>query len=282
MRLELCHGWAVGRLRADGDGEGTTATDSNPSPSTTTLAEGGERFDTGLRVLQSRADDRGSTCGNDANANGIQDGNETGIAGVTVTLTGTERRGQQYHRHHHNGFGGAVFVQRTARHLHGDGERPPVGYTPTLTGQGTAATDSNVNPSGTTPATLASGGSDLTVDFGFYQAVTIGDYVWNDANGNGVQDDGGDAAGLANVGLTLAGRPTAGRPVTDYTTTVTGGNVPFTEPPGTYTVSVDATNFAAGGPRRGMCRRRRARGPRRRTATRVRARRPRGRAAAAI
>ncbi|MDB5311282.1 MAG: sdrD 1, partial [Gemmataceae bacterium] len=45
----------------------------------------------------------------------------------------------------------------------------PAGYTPTATGQGTTATDSNPNPSGTSPAALAPGGSDLTVDFGFYK-----------------------------------------------------------------------------------------------------------------
>ena len=38
------------------------------------------------------------------------------------------------------------------------------------------------------PTLVSSGGSDLTLDFGFYQLVTIGDFVWKDGNGNGVQD----------------------------------------------------------------------------------------------
>ena len=58
----------------------------------------------------------------------------------------------------------------------------------TVTGNGSSATDSNPSPSGTTPGALTSGGSDTTLDFGFYKPVTIGDFVWNDTNGNGVLD----------------------------------------------------------------------------------------------
>ena len=57
-----------------------------------------------------------------------------------------------------------------------------VGYTVAPTLQGSDRTlDSNVNPSGTTPAALPSCGSDLTVDFGYYKSVTIGDFVSRDA-----------------------------------------------------------------------------------------------------
>ena len=30
--------------------------------------------------------------------------------------------------------------------------------------------------------------SDLTIDFGFYQALSLGDYIWFDADGDGFQD----------------------------------------------------------------------------------------------
>ena len=50
---------------------------------------------------------------------------------------------------------------------------------------------------------IAQGGSDQTIDFGFYLPVTIGNYVWNDLNGNGVQDDG--ATGIAGVTVALGG-----------------------------------------------------------------------------
>ena len=50
--------------------------------------------------------------------------------------------------------------------------------------------------------------SDLTLDFGFYQPVTVGDFVWNDLNGNGVQDAGEPA--IPGVTLTLTGTTGAG------------------------------------------------------------------------
>src|SRR5947199_24239 len=40
---------------------------------------------------------------------------------------------------------------------------------------------SNANPSATSPTTLPGGTSDLSVDFGYYKNVTIGDFVWNDS-----------------------------------------------------------------------------------------------------
>src|SRR5205807_2147580 len=84
----------------------------------------------------------------------------------------------------------------------------PSGYTPTATGKGTTATDSNPTPSGTTPGTLTSGGSDQTIDFGFYQKVTVGNFVWNDQNASGIQDSG--EPGINGVTLTLTGTNGAG------------------------------------------------------------------------
>src|SRR4029077_21031659 len=86
------------------------------------------------------------------------------------------------------------------------------------------------------PGTVASGGSDQTIDFGFYQPVMVGNFVWNDSNGNGVQDSG--EPGIPGVTLTLTGTTGAGVSVTQTTTTDANGLYQFTEPPGTYTVAV--------------------------------------------
>ena len=92
---------------------------------------------------------------------------------------------------------------------------------------------------------MTSGGSDLTLDFGYYQKVTIGDFVWNDLNANGLQDNG--EPGINGVTLTLTGTDGAGNAVTDHATTSGNGAYLFTENPGTYTVTVDASNFTGGG-----------------------------------
>src|SRR5207237_1107011 len=105
----------------------------------------------------------------------------------------------------------------------------PSGYVATVTGQGTTATDSNSSPSGTTPGALPSGGSDNTLEFGFYRPITIGDFVWNDLNGNGVQDAG--EPGIAGVTLTLTGTTGAGASVTDTTTTNASGAYHFPASP---------------------------------------------------
>ncbi len=169
---------------------------------------------------------------NDANGNGVQDGSEGGIAGVTVTLTGTDIKG------------GAVSTSTVtdSNGLYSFSVPPgtysvsvvtPAGYVATATGQGTAGTDSN--PNGST-VTLADGGNDQSIDFGFYQAATIGDYVWNDANANGVQDAG--ETGLTNLMVTVTGTDGAGNAVSLTTLTGTNGNYSFTVAPGTYTVAV--------------------------------------------
>ena len=54
-----------------------------------------------------------------------------------------------------------------------------------------------------TGGTLTGGQTNLTVDAGFYQPARIGDFVWNDVNGNGQQDTGAETNGLSNVVVRL-------------------------------------------------------------------------------
>ncbi len=149
---------------------------------------------------------------NDANANGQQDGGETGLDGVTVTLF-------------RPGFGAdgiagnaddalAVATTPTA----GGGAysftnlRPGTyqvnfgtlaGYARTLADQGAEASDSDANAGTgqTANIVLAAGASDITADAGYYQPASLGDFVWNDTNANG-QQDGGET-GLDGVTVTL-------------------------------------------------------------------------------
>jgi SdrD B-like domain/Secretion system C-terminal sorting domain len=81
--------------------------------------------------------------------------------------------------------------------------------------------------------TLESGNYNHTYDFGFYQPLgSIGDFVWNDLNANGVQDSG--EPGLQGVTITLT-KPGG---VTETATTDANGFYQFTGlPAGNYIVS---------------------------------------------
>lgn len=141
----------------------------------------------------------------DANRNGIQDAGETGLNGITVQLrnnsgavvastTSAANNGSNgYYQ-----FTGLCAGTYTVEYVVGT---VPAGFQPTITGAGTAATDSNASPSTVVLATNSS--SDQTVDFGFQVPCTgkIGDFVWEDLNRNGVQDN--LEPGIAGVTVNL-------------------------------------------------------------------------------
>ena len=86
--------------------------------------------------------------------------------------------------------------------------------------------------------TLAAGEEDLTLDFGYEplpEPVTIGDYIWLDTNGDGVQD--ADETGLEGITVTLLDENGA---IVETTVTDAEGNYIFNVAPGTYTVEVAA------------------------------------------
>ncbi len=166
----------------------------------------------------------------DQNGNGVQDGADTPLgnivvklfdgAGHFITQTTTAPDGSYLFSNLAPGQYQEQFVK-------------PAGYEFTQTGQGTAATDSDANP--TTGygqvITLTSGTNDLTHDAGLYQPVTIGDVAFEDMNGNGIQDVGDN--GVAGVTVQLVNDTT--NTVVATTTTAADGSYHFTQlPPGSY------------------------------------------------
>jgi uncharacterized repeat protein (TIGR01451 family) len=137
----------------------------------------------------------------DTNRNGVQDDGELGISNVTVELLqdGTVIRSAVTDADGLYGFGslcpGTYGVRVKADTL-------PVGVTASPTGAGGDATrDSNVQPS--TVVLSSYNSTDTTIDFGYNTPCSgkIGDFVWNDANRNGVQDAG--ELGIPNVMVSL-------------------------------------------------------------------------------
>jgi hypothetical protein len=164
---------------------------------------------------------------NDLNHDGIQDGGEPGIGGVTVTLTGPG--GTQTTATDGTGF--YQFTNLVAGSYTVTVGAAPAGFIATLAGAGTAATDSNGSP---TAVVLAAGENNPTIDFGFWKPASLGDFVWNDQNHNGIQDGG--EPGIGGVTVTLTG------PDGTQTTTTNGaGFYQFTNlAAGSYTVTVGA------------------------------------------
>ncbi|MFT3893586.1 MAG: SdrD B-like domain-containing protein [Anaerolineales bacterium] len=181
---------------------------------------------------------------NDLDRDGIQDVNETGINGVTVNLY---RPGYGPDGIPGNADDNSIVATTTTA---GNGQYlfsnlipgdyyvdfiPPAGYVVSPQDQGgNDATDSDANPltGQTIVTTLVSGENDLTWDAGLYQSASLGDFVWNDLDADGVQD-----AGETGIdGVTVELYDGAGNLVAT-TTTSGGGLYLFTNlVPGDYSV----------------------------------------------
>ncbi len=167
----------------------------------------------------------------DTNSNGIFDSGEPGMENVSVRLVGNN-----------SGAGTPVTTNSSGAFTITGIE--PTGLTnssyqlcftaPTdfvFTSKGdTLTTDNNsdANPSGCTDSfTIASGVNIGHIDAGLRGALSIGDLIWEDANGNGIQDSGEQA--LENVTITIQVQTNGGvinssNPSFTFTTTSTGGS----------------------------------------------------------
>ncbi|MEP7336690.1 MAG: SdrD B-like domain-containing protein, partial [Acidobacteriota bacterium] len=105
--------------------------------------------------------------------------------------------------------------------------------------------------SGSEPANDGDGANgNLTLDFGFYAPLTLGNLVWKDSNNNGLRDVGEPAMDGVTVEL-IRDANNNNQPddaVIATTTTAGGGNYNFANlQPGNYFVRVAASNFVPGG-----------------------------------
>ncbi|MFA7061861.1 MAG: SdrD B-like domain-containing protein, partial [Pedobacter sp.] len=162
----------------------------------------------------------------DLNNNGVQDSGETGLTGWTVTLTKpdsttltTTTAGDGIYGFN-NLVPGSYKVCAT----------PMTGYTQTYDLDGIASANC-------TTLTINSGDNRTDVDFGYYKNATIGDFVWNDLNGNGVQESG--ETGLSGVTVNLLD---CSNKIIATTTTDSTGKYSFSVPAGNYNVQFIAPN----------------------------------------
>ncbi len=194
---------------------------------------------------------------NDLNANGIQDAGEVGIPGVTVNLyangtcTGSPQSTTTTNASGVYTFGnlvpGTYCVEIAAGNFSGAGVLVVWASSPQDQG-GDDTRDSDGNPvTHRSPATsLAAGVNNPTIDFGFWNPSSLGDFVWNDYNGNGIQDAG--EPGLANVTVNLYANGACTGGAQSSTTTSASGLYQFANLlPGTYCVQIAGGNFSGAG-----------------------------------
>ncbi|MEM1332950.1 MAG: SdrD B-like domain-containing protein, partial [Actinomycetota bacterium] len=216
------------------DRDGTTVSPDGTTPVTLPAATAVDDVDFGYRGTSSIGDtvffdrDRDRT---QSDAPGTDD-DEPGLPGVDVTLTWAGEDGT---------LGTADDTQFTTT-TGPDGDYlfdglPAGEYVVDVVGATlptalTNTVDEDGDDDGSTPVTLGVGDDHLTADFGYAGTATIGDLVWLDLNGDGVQD--GDEPGVPGQTVRLDG-PSG----TLTTTTGPDGSYSFDNlPDGTYTVTV--------------------------------------------
>ncbi|WP_456280461.1 carboxypeptidase regulatory-like domain-containing protein [Cupriavidus sp. JZ107] len=195
----------------------------------------------------------------DRDADGAIDGGEPGIAGVTVTLTGTDDLGATVTRTATTDATGAYSFTGLRPGSYTVTETQPGDYLPGRTSAGTGtngASGGSVSggPTGNAVQAIALtlNGSVANVNFGEVKAAQIGGSAYIDTNGDATRQPG-ETFGLPNVTVTLSGTDDLGAAVNATATTNATGGYSFANlRPGTYTVtetrpaSISATGTQVG------------------------------------
>ena len=185
-----------------------SAIDSNGSPAAVNLAD---RFQHGrddrFRLCHSVQWGYRRLCLARSQHNGIQDAGEPGISGVTLDLYDSTHTLIQTAITNGSGYYQFSGLCAGAYEVDVVGSTLPPNFTPTTSQApgSTTANDSNGSPAPVVLTTDSNNNvvSDLTIDFGYVSPCNgaIGDFVWYDQNGNGIQDAG--EPGIANVTVSL-------------------------------------------------------------------------------
>ncbi len=189
-----------------------------------------------IEVLDPPLGSIGDTVFCDKNENGVQDPGETGIPGVKVNIVGNTANGPYSNSKVTDQFGKYLFTNLEAG-----------SYTVTVDASTAPPDCSRTIPN--CPLTrivqLAQGQVYLDADFCFAPRLgEIGDTVFCDKNGNGIQEVGDH--GIPGVKVSFTGFPLSGGTITGSQFTDANGKYLFTNlPAGTYSVSVDKSTAPA-------------------------------------
>lgn len=235
----------VGMILSPNNGGVSTTDNSDANLSTgmtgTFVVNAGDNItyvDAGFTPQPSTTASLGDKVWYDVNQNGVQDAGELGVEGVTVTLfqsNGTSIIAATVT----DAYGNYSFNNLAAGQYVVGFTNLPIDYVLTST-TGTNATtnsDANTTTAKTSIIDLSAGEHDMTWDAGIFNNVptnnnSIGDYVWNDVDKDGIQD--ATEHGVAGITVTLYDNTN-----TPIASTSTNANGQYTFPDlpnGTYTV----------------------------------------------
>jgi len=171
----------------------------------------------------------------DADADGEQDAGEAGMAGVTVRLY--DAGGTEVATTTTDGSGNYLFDDLVPGE-YSVGFDAPAGHVPSPRDNAADGVDSDADPATgrTVPTVLVSDEYDPTWDAGFYEYASIGDYVWEDMNADGVQDGG--EPGIPGVTVRLYNA--SGAEIASTTTDANGAYRFDGLEPGEYSLGFDA------------------------------------------
>lgn len=193
----------------------------------------------------------GNRVWNDRNADGVQDAGEFGAVGLTVNLY-KDLNGDGDYADAGEGIiattttgvdGAYLFSGLIAGSYIVELPTPPPSSTNTFDKDdyGVAANNSSAK------VTLSATENDLAVDFGYQGSASVGDFVWYDANNDGVQDASEPPIPGVRVYLDIDGDGTYDAATEPTSTTNAGGIYSITGLiGGTYTARVDTSTLPAG------------------------------------
>ncbi|MDT8333626.1 SdrD B-like domain-containing protein [Roseomonas gilardii] len=208
-------------------------------------------------ILAAGADDRSLDAGlyvpasigdrvfHDLNANGIQDGGEPGLAGITLRLI--DAVGNTVATRTTDGSGAYLFGDLIPGSYRIASDAAGWLLSPLDRGSNDA-TDSDFDPVGriSAPFALTSGAQVTSLDLGLWRTASLGDRVFLDRNANGIQD--AEDTGIAGLRVTLL--DASGMATGQTTTTDANGNYLFPSlVPGTYRIRFDTPSQAHASPR---------------------------------
>ncbi|MEY3419939.1 MAG: hypothetical protein RIR48_219, partial [Bacteroidota bacterium] len=169
------------------------------------LVSGTPRTDVDAGFISTSIANIGDFIWEDMNGNGMQDQDEPGVAGVTISLSGVSNSGKQITKSVISDVLGKYKLDSLPDGRYKVRFSRPQGYFYTVNGSGDESENSDATETTgeTNEINLLKGQNLVTIDAGFYRNTSVGDFVWEDRNGNGLQDTG--EPGMLGVSVALSG-----------------------------------------------------------------------------